>query len=90
MAKAVYLEPCSLFKPTAASWKQAQTQRHSLKYGHSPSYRQPYIQLYPLKPQCKQTPWSTAKERDQSVFPCVLKLPPPTQAAIYQNFKKLT
>lgn len=61
MPRAVYLELGSLFKPTVALWKQAQTQRCSVKHSHSPSCRALYSTLS-SETQCKQISWSTAKE----------------------------
>lgn len=61
MPRAVYLELGSLFKPTVALWKQAQTRRCSVKHSHSPSCRALYSTLS-SETQCKQISWSTAKE----------------------------
>lgn len=61
MPRAVYLELGSLFKPTVALWKQAQTRRCSVKHSHSPSCSALYSTLS-SETQCKQISWSTAKE----------------------------
>lgn len=95
MAKAVHLEPCSLFRPTAASWKQTQTQCCSI-VDRQPLMQSLILSIYitrlcPLRPQCKQIPWSTVwwmKEWWMKAYLPVLSnypLPPELQSMTLQT-----